>query len=97
MPQTKVIFYKELDGSVPLLEWLDELPTKVQLKCVAKIERLKQEGHELRRPEADLLRDKIYELRASFQEFTIASFISSTAVLPPWCRTALPKKIAFHP
>ena len=24
-------------------------------------------GHELRRPEADLLRDKIYELRASLQ------------------------------
>lgn len=67
MPQTKVVFYKERDGSVPLLEWLDGLPAKVQLKCLAKIERLKQEGHELRRPEADLLRDKIYELRASYQ------------------------------
>ena len=32
-----------------------------------KIERLEQEGHQLRRPEADLLRDKIYELRASLQ------------------------------
>ena len=58
MPKTKVVFYKELSGSVPVLDWLDGL---------AKIERLKQEGHELRRPEADLLRDKIYELRASFQ------------------------------
>ena len=67
MPQTKVIFYQEANGSVPVLEWLDDLPAKVQLKCLAKIERLKQEGHELRRPEADLLRDKIYELRASYQ------------------------------
>ena len=67
MPQTKVVFYQEKDGSVPVLEWLDGIPTKAQLKCLAKIERLKQEGHELRRPEADLLRDKIYELRSSLQ------------------------------
>jgi len=32
-----------------------------------KREGLAELGHELRRPEADLLRDKIYELRASLQ------------------------------
>ena len=32
-----------------------------------RIGRLAKLGHELRRPEADLLRDKIYELRASLQ------------------------------
>ncbi len=32
--------------------------------CVAAIQRLAAEGHELRRPTADYLRDKIYELRA---------------------------------
>ena len=67
MPKTKVIFFKERDGSVPFLDWLDDLPSKAQLKCIAKIERLAQEGHELRRPEADLLAEKIYELRASYQ------------------------------
>ncbi|MCW0221440.1 MAG: type II toxin-antitoxin system RelE/ParE family toxin [Prosthecobacter sp.] len=67
MAHTKVVFYKEEDGTVPVLEWLDGIPVKAQLKCLAKIERLREEGHELRRPEADLLRDKIYELRASFQ------------------------------
>ena len=30
-----------------------------------RLGRLAELGHELRRPEADLLRDKIYELRAS--------------------------------
>lgn len=30
---------------------------------MVKIERLRELGHELRRPEADLLRDGIYELR----------------------------------
>jgi phage-related protein len=45
------------------LEWLDTLPANIQDKCVVKIERLRELGHELRRPEADLLRDGIYELR----------------------------------
>jgi len=66
VPETRVIIYQEDDGTVPLLEWLDDLPEKVRLKCLARIERLKQEGHALRRPEADFLRDKIYELRVGF-------------------------------
>jgi len=51
------------EGNVPVLEWLDTLPLKIQDKCVVKIERLRELGHELRRPEADLLRSGIYELR----------------------------------
>jgi phage-related protein len=43
------------------------LPVKVQAKCLLRVERLRELGHELRRPEADLLRDGIYELRASRQ------------------------------
>jgi phage-related protein len=34
---------------------------------LAKLDRLEQMGHELRRPEADYLRDDIYELRVGFQ------------------------------
>ncbi|BFU91371.1 MAG: hypothetical protein NTAFB01_25580 [Nitrospira sp.] len=63
MPRTRVVFYREREGSVPVLEWLDTLPAKIQDKCVVKIERLRELGHELRRPEADLLRNGIYELR----------------------------------
>jgi len=37
---------------------------KAYAKCVVRIRRLVELGHELRRPEADLLRDGIYELRA---------------------------------
>ena len=48
---------------MPLLVWLDTLPAKAQDKCRVRIERLKELGHELRRPEADYLRDGIYELR----------------------------------
>jgi len=67
MPQIKVIFFKDEDGTVPVLDWLDGLTNKARAKCVVKIERLKQLGYELRRPEADYLRDEIYELRAGLQ------------------------------
>ena len=63
LPRTRVVFYVDREGTVPVLEWLDTLPIKIQHKCVVKIERLRELGHELRRPEADLLRHGIYELR----------------------------------
>jgi phage-related protein len=67
LARTEVCFYKDEDGSVPLIRWLDALPKKVQLKCTERISRLAELDHELRRPEADTLRDRIYELRASYQ------------------------------
>lgn len=67
MPDADVYLYREADGSLPLLQWLDRLPNKARLKCLTRISRLTELGHALRRPEADLLRDGIYELRASYQ------------------------------
>jgi phage-related protein len=67
VPRTRVVYFKEADGSVPVLEWLEGLRRSNQrafAKCFVRIERLENLGHELRRPEADLLRDGIYELRA---------------------------------
>jgi phage-related protein len=48
---------------VPVLEWLDKCSEKVKDKCAAKILRLQELGYKLTRPEADYLRDGIYELR----------------------------------
>ena len=67
MPKTTVILYCEEDSSCPFLEWIEKLPVKAQDKCLVRLERLCELGHELRRPEADLLRDGVYELRASLQ------------------------------
>src|SRR5262249_28674185 len=67
MPNTDVIFYMEADGAVPVIEWLDELPEKVQVKCLARLKRLENLGHERRRPGADFLRDGIHELRIGLQ------------------------------
>ena len=41
------------------------MPAHAKDKVLVRIERLRQLGHELRRPEADFLRDGIYELRAT--------------------------------
>ncbi len=64
MAETEVVIYQEKEGQVPLLDWLDDLPVKVQDKCIVLIERLAEIGHELRRPHCDFLEQGIYELRA---------------------------------
>jgi phage-related protein len=67
MPKTSVVFFKDAKGKVPVLEWLDKLPDKIEVKALVRIEELALCGHELRRPHADFLRDGIYELRWSHQ------------------------------
>jgi phage-related protein len=67
VPTLKVVLYRDDDGSVPLLEWFASLSAKAKAKCLVRVERLKDLGHELKRPEADYLGEDIYELRASLQ------------------------------
>jgi phage-related protein len=84
LAQTEVFFFREpKDDSVPLLEWLEELPMRVQAKCTERIDRLAELGHELRRPEADFLRDGIYELRSSYQgkHYRMLYFFAGKAVV----------------
>jgi hypothetical protein len=67
LPKVQVVFYQEDANTVPVLDWLDTLPLKALDKCRVKIERLQELGHELRRPEADYLRNDIYELRIGLE------------------------------
>ena len=63
MPRIGIIYFSDKDGKAPLLGCFDSWPQKVLDKCYVRLARLEQLGHELRRPEADILRDGIYELR----------------------------------
>lgn len=83
MPATKVVFYREDDGTVPLLDWLDSVPARAKAKCLLRLARLKQFGHELRRPESDYLRDDIYELRVGLQgvNYRMLYFFHGTAAV----------------
>ena len=65
MPKIRLVAYREDDGTVPLRDWLDGLQGKARDKCLVRLQRLEALGHELRRPEADFLRDDIHELRVN--------------------------------
>ena len=65
----EVVLYREDEETVPVRDWLLDLGARqprVLAKCLVAVERLAEMGHELRRPEADLLRDGIHELRIRF-------------------------------
>ena len=80
MPKTKVVFYQETDGFVPVMDWLlkDVLPRDKKLFawCFDAIDELARCGRDLRRPVADYLRDGIYELRIRYyrQNYRILYF-----------------------
>ncbi|MEP6754669.1 MAG: type II toxin-antitoxin system RelE/ParE family toxin [Chthonomonadales bacterium] len=69
MPKTKVVFFMEEGGRVPVLEKMTDWAARdmrIVAKCFERIEALRERGHEIRRPDADYLRDGIYELRATY-------------------------------
>ena len=82
VPQSELIFYKEGE-TVVFDEWLKALPVKVQAKCLTVVSMLRSQGHELRRPIADILRDGIYELRLSYQgiNYRILYFFSGKNIV----------------
>ena len=62
MPETTIWFYRE-GGRAPALRWLASVDARTERRTKAALSRLVRFGHELRRPNADLLRDGIHELR----------------------------------
>lgn len=74
MPETKVIFYQDRDGVVPVLEWLKILmkhDRKGYANCVARIQQLASTGYELRRPVADYVTE-FMNYGPSISELSIA-------------------------
>src|ERR1700723_3159825 len=67
MAAVALIGFRDDSGDVPFLDWLESLPEKAQGKCRVRLTRLRDMGNELRRPEADYLRDGVYELRFKYQ------------------------------
>lgn len=63
MPTVKIVFYQDEDGRVPFHEFMDTSTKHARKQCNVKIERLHDRGNDLKRPDADYLRDGIYELR----------------------------------
>lgn len=69
MSRITVVFYREPGGRAPVVEWVGRLrqtTPRAFAKCLVRMERLAELGPQLRRPEADTLRNGIHELRARF-------------------------------
>jgi len=87
VPRIEIVFYRDDDGSVPVLEWLRTIrrqEKRAYAKCRVRIGLLESEGHELRRPLCDYLRDGIYELRVRFGAVNyrmLYSFFGQTAAI----------------
>jgi hypothetical protein len=83
MPRTDVILYKEDDESVPLVDWFETLTRKARIKCTTWLRRLETFGYELQRPDADYLRDGIYELRVGLDgvNYRMLYFFYGTAAI----------------
>lgn len=62
----EVIFYLDKRGRCPAEGFLDELRPKTRAKVEKWIEKLEEEGPNLPRPFADVVRGKIRELRIVF-------------------------------
>ena len=59
----QAVFYWDERARVPVRDLIESLPEKIRQKIAAWIELLEQEGPSLKRPYADKVQDKLYELR----------------------------------
>ena len=78
-----LVFFREEDDTPPFLDWFDRLPEKAKVQCRARLQLLVEQGHMLRRPAADYLRDEIYELRAKAEriQYRILYFFHGRAIV----------------
>ena len=70
MPKTRVVFYREDENDIPVVDWLNKMDRRdkrIRAKCVVWIEELSTKGIKLDRPLSGYLRDGIHELRIRYQ------------------------------
>ena len=63
MSRKTAIYYPDARGNTPGLEFLLGLPQDEQQKAFAYVSYLEEQGERLRRPIAEYLGDRLYELR----------------------------------
>lgn len=63
MGRKTAVYYPDARGHTPALEFLLGLPENEQRKAFAYLSYLEEQGETLRRPIAEYLGDKLYELR----------------------------------
>lgn len=83
MPTVSILTYRTASDEVPVVEWIQEQERSTKNRIYAALTRLRDAGHEARRPLVENLGDGIYELRirAGRVNYRILfSFFGRTAV-----------------
>ena len=93
MPGKSVLYYPDARGEAPALKFLLALGQDEQQKAFAYLSYLEEQGERLRRPIAEYLGDKIYELRpkqvrilyafAGHHAVILHAFRKKTGPVPP--------------
>jgi phage-related protein len=65
----EVLFFIDKHGRLLARDYIEQMPENHQAKVVKAIQLLQEKDHMLRRPWADVLRDKIYELRPAYGSY----------------------------
>lgn len=81
MSGKRILFYIDTAGGDPVSEEIEKLVPQDRRKVAAYIALLRQEGEELRRPVADYVGDKLYELRPGPHRVLYFFFLKENAVL----------------
>lgn len=63
MPRVSILAYRTSRDEIPAIDWLERQERATRNKALAALERLRELGHEARRPLAENLGEGIYELR----------------------------------
>jgi phage-related protein len=79
----KIEYFQAEGGDLTTVDFLTGLPIKVRAKIAKWVQLLQEEGPDLKRPYADMLRDGIRELRVSFGHLDIRLlyFIEGTVIV----------------
>jgi phage-related protein len=64
----KIRYYKNDEGECPIEDFMETLLEKDRVKLKARLDLLKEQGIELKRPHTDYLRDGIHELRVKLSQ-----------------------------
>ena len=81
MGRKTVVYYPDARGNTPALAFLSGLPQDDQQKAFAYISYLEEHEEALRRPIAEYLRNKLYELRPKQVRILYAFIGKGTAVI----------------
>ena len=77
----KIYYYVDARGNSPVKKFIDELPIKEQAKVFAYIEELRNQGHNIRRPLADYVKNGVYELRPKANRLFYFFFLKENIVI----------------